>query len=73
MPSGAGNGARQASGDRGDGRHLIVVDMRALLADHFHAGTRPGFDREQIAHRAGRNKESRFALENLRGALLAGG
>jgi hypothetical protein len=44
--------------------------VRTLVADYFHAGLRPDADSEDVAHRARRNEESRFAAEYFRGAGL---
>jgi len=51
-------------------RHLVEINMRHRLADHFHARAGPSFNRGEIRHRAGRKIERRFPAEDFRGASL---
>ena len=51
-------------------RHLEVEDVPALFDDHFHARPRVQLDGDLITHRAGRDKDGCFLLEDFGRALL---
>ena len=63
-------GARHASGDGGDGVHLILMNVAALFDDHFVAVMGPGLHGNDIAHGARGYKNGRFAPEDFGGARL---